>query len=86
MSAKDLIAKELKKRLEELEDGICCVCGHPLNCHIDEGDYWRCHYMGYDFYQCECVLRKDRARGDINYYDLKRRLKERLKELEEKEI
>lgn len=60
---------------------ICCVCGHPLEDHIDEGDGWRCHCLGPDTNQCECYLRKDRAEGDIRYYDLDRRIAEVCEEL-----
>jgi hypothetical protein len=61
--------------------GDCCVCGHPLKDHVDEGDGWRCHCLGPDTYQCECWLRRDRAEGDIKYYDLDRRAVEALDEL-----
>ena len=61
--------------------GVCCVCRHPLKDHIDEGAGWRCHRLGGDTYQCECYLRKDRAEGDIRYYDLQRRKSEALEEL-----
>lgn len=57
-------------------DGICCVCGDKLSSHIDEGDGWRCHSISVDGCQCECYLRKGRAQGDINYYDLKKRIEQ----------
>lgn len=64
-----------------VEEDICCVCGHPLSMHIDEGDGWRCHALGPDGYQCECFLRKGKAKGDISYYSLERRVEEFKKEL-----
>jgi len=61
---------------------ICCVCGHKLSSHVGEGDFWRCHsLMTFDLYQCECCLRKDRAEGDINYYNTQSRIKEQMLEL-----
>lgn len=62
-------------------DGLCCVCFHDLDTHIDEGDVWRCHCLGTDANQCECALRKDRAERTIRYYDLGIRDKERADEL-----
>ena len=64
-----------------MKEKICCVCGHKLSLHIDEDDVWRCHTLGPDAYQCECILRKDRAENKINYYDAERRCKEHEKEL-----
>jgi len=55
--------------------GICCVCGHTLSSHIDEGDGWRCHSIARDGLQCECWLRKDKADNDISYYNLLKRLR-----------
>jgi len=57
--------------------GICCVCGHRLDEHVDEGDAWRCHSLGPDAYQCECALRQVKA-GDegLGYYDLGKRIDE----------
>jgi len=55
---------------------ICCVCGHKLSVHIDEGEGWRCHSLGSDGFQCECFLRKDRAEGNMEYYELSRRIEE----------
>jgi len=62
--------------------GTCCVCGHALSSHIDEGELWRCHSLGPDTYQCECILRKNKA-GDegIAYYDLGLREEEAIAEL-----
>lgn len=40
--------------------------------------------MGPDLHQCECYLRKNRAEGDISFYDLKERvgeMKERIEEM-----
>ena len=59
----------------------CIVCGHPLNMHIDEGNYWRCHAFGADFFQCECALRKDKANNKISFYDYDKRVNLQLKEL-----
>lgn len=69
----------------EVEEDVCCVCGHPLWMHIDERNGWRCHALGPDGYQCECFLRKDKAKGDISYYSLEKRVKEFKRELK-KEI
>ena len=60
---------------EEQEEAVCCVCGHHLGTHIDEGDGWRCHSLGEDGYQCECYLRK-RGDRDIRFYSLERRISE----------
>jgi hypothetical protein len=49
--------------------------------HIDEGDGWRCHGLGSDGYQCECFLRKRKAKGDISYYSLGKRIEEFKMEL-----
>jgi len=66
-----------------MKEETCCVCGHKLSTHIDEGDGWRCHSLSSDAYQCECYLRKDRADGDISYYSLERRVNQHKKEFEE---
>ncbi len=76
----DLVNEVLGKVDKEIPEGICTVCGHKLTTHIDEGGVWRCHSLGQDFYQCECALRKDRAEGNIFYYDLKKRIKEQIEE------
>lgn len=82
------ILKEVMKP-ESIPEGICCVCGHALDNHIDEGEVWRCHSLGQDFYQCECVLRKDRGfftvetADPISYYDMKRRANKHLQEFKE---
>jgi hypothetical protein len=60
---------------------LCIVCGHSLDAHINEKDIWRCHSLGSDFSQCECVLRKNRAENKIEFYDLKKRVLELTKEL-----
>lgn len=62
---------------------ICVVCGHSLATHIDEGDHWRCHSLGPDGYQCECILRKDRAEDDLSYYNYEERAARRADELDE---
>lgn len=59
---------------DKYEDDTCCVCGHSLNSHIDEGDGWRCHSLDRSFYQCECWLRKHEYAETINYYDLNKRI------------
>ena len=59
-------------------DLFCIVCMHRLEYHLDEGGHWRCHALGPDLLQCECILRKDRAENDINYYSLGRRIKEAI--------
>ena len=64
---------------DEVEGKLCCVCGHPLEIHIDEGEYWRCHHLDASGYQCECRLLK--RFGDRERYDLKRRRKEQLESL-----
>ncbi len=77
----ELIKDQFQKFIEFGKD-ICCVCHHNLNVHIDEGDIWRCHSLGVDGYQCECTLRKKRANNNISYYDLAKRAKDQLEELE----
>ncbi len=71
---------------EDIDENVCVLCGHKLSMHIDEGDGWRCHSLGPDFHQCECYLRKNRAEGDISFYDLKERVKEMKERLEEMSI
>jgi hypothetical protein len=70
-----------------LAEKICCVCGHKLDNHIDEGEVWRCHSLGQDAYQCECALRKGRTLEDepdaIEQYDLQKRIDEKIQELKE---
>jgi len=68
--------------LEMKNKNICCVCGHELAIHFDEGKGWRCHSLGRDGYQCECWLRKNQAKGNILFFDLNLRVKEQIKELE----
>jgi len=62
------------------EEYHCCVCGHKLSSHIDEGKYWRCHAIGPDGYQCECRLLKDVAENDILFYALELRIEEAVQE------
>ena len=64
----------LVEEFEKIPLGICTVCGHKLNNHMDEGDGWRCHSLAQDFLQCECWLRKGRLDGDVEAYDLRIRL------------
>jgi len=68
-----------------IDTKFCCVCGHGLPAHIDEGCGWRCHSLGPDGFQCECYLRKIRGEGGKNFYSLARRVAEMKKELEELE-
>mgnify|MGYP000271124366 CR=1 FL=1 len=68
----------------EKEEYTCVVCGHPLSAHIDEGEYWRCHCLGPDLYQCECHLPKERAGEEgILYYALELRIKKKIEEIKE---
>lgn len=76
----DFIEEHFKKIMEKGKN-ICCVCHHELGYHIDEKDIWRCHSLGADGWQCECILRKDKAKNNISYYDLARRVKEQMEEL-----
>jgi len=62
------------------KEDICCVCGHSLSSHIDEGEYWRCHAIGSDGSQCECRLLKS-VSDDIQFWNLRKRVEENLKEL-----
>jgi hypothetical protein len=67
---------------------ICCVCGHPLEFHIDEkrvGDeiipgWWRCHRLARDGYQCECRLLQWNEGSKIEEYDVDLRLEQLLEE------
>ena len=62
---------------QEIPFGVCCVCGHKLEWHVDEGGHWRCHAVHIDSYQCECILKKDKDFIEgIEYYDLKKRIEE----------
>ena len=75
---------EIQKSFKKIIDfgrGKCCVCHHDLDDHIDEGNFWRCHSLGADAYQCECNLSKDKAKDDINFYDLAQRAEEQMDEL-----
>jgi len=83
---KSLIAK-LTKKTEAKDDvkqgGTCCVCGHPLSLHVDEGEYWRCHALGGDGPQCECRLLKNPGLGEVplEFYEYERRLEEFTREM-----
>jgi hypothetical protein len=66
----------------DLGENVCCICRHNFDVHIDEEDIWRCHALGVDWYQCECALRKNRADNDISFYDLAKRCKKQLEELD----
>jgi len=67
---------------DEESEPVCCVCGHYLANHFDEGNVWRCHSLGQDAYQCECALRKDEP-DTIEHYDLQKRINKKVKEIEE---
>jgi len=67
---------------DKYEEGTCCVCGHSLDTHFDEGTGWRCHSLDRSFHQCECWLRKHEYAETIDYYDLNKRRREN-KELTE---
>lgn len=43
---------------EPENEDICCVCKHPLPAHIDEGDEWRCHYLGPDVFNASVFSEK----------------------------
>jgi hypothetical protein len=62
--------------------GTCCVCGHSLADHVDEGAVWRCHCLGPDGYQCECTLRKERYPRSIEGYSLEKRVKQFVADLQ----
>jgi len=57
----------------DVPEGVCCVCGHKLSLHIDEGDGWQCHALDASGYQCECWLRKHCFHPTLDSYDLKKR-------------
>jgi len=84
---KETLYKVWEKKLEETPNGICCVCGHPLDSHRDEGEYWRCHHLDASGYQCECrLIKKTHPQGKerpLSYYDLRRRIESKLKEMKE---
>jgi len=75
------ILKDFFKKIIDKGKNVCCVCGHDLGYHIDDNDYWRCHSLGADGWQCECILRKNRAENNISYYDLSRRAMKQMEEL-----
>lgn len=69
-----------------MSESICCVCGHKLANHLDEGRVWRCHSLGQDAYQCECALRKGRfhfGEDTIDFYDLQKRIDKKCQEIKE---
>ena len=81
--------KDMQKFFKKIMDfGVekCCVCHHDLNVHFDEGDFWRCHSLGVDFYQCECILNKHKAKDDISFYDLAKRAKEQIEDLSQEKL
>lgn len=69
---------------KEMEMGTCVVCGHPLSHHVWEGDsqWWRCHSLGCDMFQCECRLAAISGRTRDSY-DAKKRILEHLAEMVE---
>lgn len=77
----DTEIQRIFKKIIEFGIEKCCVCHHDLDTHIDEGDFWRCHSLGADAYQCECILQKHKAKDDISFYDLARRAKEQMEDL-----
>ena len=83
MPSKNEVKQVSSERGESMKDRVCIVCGHSLRSHIDEGGGWRCHALGSDAYQCECFLRRGRAKGEISYYDWLKRVKKSEKELEQ---
>lgn len=79
----DFIA-EVEKSFKKIADygkNKCCVCHHDLDDHIDEGNFWRCHALGLDHFQCECILSKHKAKNDIKFFDLGRRVEEQIEDL-----
>jgi len=85
----DIVLWRLSRKSAEAEahdaekHGRCCVCGHPLDLHIDEGDYWRCHALGSDGPQCECRLLKNPGLVEVplEFYDYEKRQKEFAREV-----
>lgn len=72
--------QKIFKNIIEFGAGKCCVCHHDLDTHIDEGNFWRCHSLGVDFYQCECILSKHKAKDDISFFDLAKRAREQMED------
>lgn len=66
---------------EKVKEETCCVCGHKLGKHADEGDGYRCHCLGPDGYQCECYLRKRRYVEGLAGYSVERRTQKFIEEL-----
>ena len=68
---------------------ICCVCGHPLELHVEESRdvwfgsaisaWWRCHHLAPDGYQCECRLLKWADGSKLSDYDVDRRAEELIR-------
>ena len=69
--------------LDRIPEGICCICGHKLSAHVDEDEYWRCHLLAQDVYQCECRLVKETDIDKLEDFDLKKRMLKHRKEFEE---
>lgn len=63
--------------IEDIKPKLCCVCGHPLDSHIEEQAVWRCQIVGGDGFQCECGLNKARAFFDKEYYCLHQRVEKK---------
>lgn len=84
--------KEKKPQPERPESGTCCVCGHELRHHKEESYLhpklsgpipipgWRCHALGPSGFQCECWLRLQKARPNLEYYDVARKSQKFLRE------
>jgi hypothetical protein len=76
--------KLLFSRMDTIQDGICCVCGHLLSSHINEKDgFFRCHSLGPDMYQCECHLMKFFENDKLEDFDLRKRMEKHRKEFKE---
>ena len=63
-----------------IKQRICIICKHPLNSHLDDGEYWRCHCLSTDGYQCECRVFK-KYYFNLSELDEKIRSNKALKEL-----
>lgn len=82
----DDFINDIEKSFRKIIDygkGKCCVCHHDLSIHVDEGDFWRCHALGLDHFQCECILSRNKAENDIKFFDLALRVEEQIKDLRE---
>ena len=77
---------ERERLRNDVPEGVCCVCMHKLDHHVPEQRshnlIWRCHSINIDAMQCECRLCKLEYVKDINYYDLRSRMKQWKLEME----